>query len=233
MSDTVWLFLGLALAISFAGDRITYAIKGTPPGGLKPWAETIGRVLGGVIGSVPGVVLGNPYITGVGGLLGIEIGPAIFSFVFPAPKGNPAGRLKGPPTLMNFTGEELLSLLTSAEEATTKLGETYIYGVYDGLAAAAVVAKADLLFAMPEFVRGREVLNRKLKAIGCPKVIVFNGKIVYEQFMGRKCKYGLQDNTLCGAKVYVVPSTSRRCGRISYRQELRHFRSVFQLLQNS
>ena len=149
MSDTVWLFLGLALAISFAGDRITYAIKGTPPGGLKPWAETIGRVLGGVIGSVPGVFLGNPYITGVGGLLGIEIGPAIFSFVFPAPKKSPVDRIKSNPRLMNFTGEELLSMLTNGDETRTKLGESYIYGVYDGLATAAVAAKADLLFAMP------------------------------------------------------------------------------------
>jgi len=131
------------------GDRITYAINGRPGGGLKPWAKTIGRVVGGVLGSVPGAVFGNLYITGAGGLLGIEIGPVIFSFVFPAPKRGPVDRLKGPPTLMNFTGEELLSLLTSGEEARTKLGESYIYGVYDGLATAAVAAKADLLFAMP------------------------------------------------------------------------------------
>lgn len=82
-----------------------------------------------------------------------------------------------------------------------------------------------------EFVEGRDVLHRKLKTIDCPRVIAFNGKIVYEQFIGRKCEYGLQKDRLYGAKVYVLPSTSRRCGRISYRQKLRHFRRVFKLVQ--
>jgi TDG/mug DNA glycosylase family protein len=82
-----------------------------------------------------------------------------------------------------------------------------------------------------EFAEGRNVLNRKLKNIGGPRVIVFNGKIVYEQFMGRKCDYGLQKERLHGAIVYVLPSTSRRCARTSYRQKLSHFRQVFQLMQ--
>ena len=83
----------------------------------------------------------------------------------------------------------------------------------------------------PEFAEGRVVLKRKLEKIRCPRVIVFNGKIVYEQFTGRKCDYGLQENRLCGAKVYVLPSTSRRCARMSYGQKVRHFRRVFRLLQ--
>jgi TDG/mug DNA glycosylase family protein len=82
-----------------------------------------------------------------------------------------------------------------------------------------------------DFTEGRDVLNGKLKTVGSPRVIVFNGKIVYEQFMRRKCDYGLQKEQLCGAKVYVLPSTSRRCARTSYRQKLRHFRNVFQLAQ--
>jgi TDG/mug DNA glycosylase family protein len=82
-----------------------------------------------------------------------------------------------------------------------------------------------------EFTEGRDVLNRKLKAIGCPRVIVFNGKIVYEQFTKRKCDYGLQKDLLHGARVYVLPSTSTRCARTSYRQKLRHFRRVFKLVR--
>lgn len=82
-----------------------------------------------------------------------------------------------------------------------------------------------------EFAKGRDVLRRKLEAISCPRVIVFNGKIVYEQYTGRKCDYGLQKERLHGAVVYVLPSTSRRCARTSYRQKLRHFRKVFWLIQ--
>jgi double-stranded uracil-DNA glycosylase len=83
----------------------------------------------------------------------------------------------------------------------------------------------------PEFAQGRNVLHRKLKKINCPRVIVFNGKIVYERFMGRRCSYGLQEHLLYGAQVYVLPSTSRRCARTSYGEKLRHFRSVFQLVE--
>ena len=83
-----------------------------------------------------------------------------------------------------------------------------------------------------EFAKGRAILSRKLKTI-CPSVIAFNGKIVYEQFMRKRCSYGLQDHLLYGAQVYVMPSTSRRCARTSYRQKLQHFRNVSQLVEAS
>jgi double-stranded uracil-DNA glycosylase len=82
-----------------------------------------------------------------------------------------------------------------------------------------------------EFAAGRDVLRLKLSRISCPKVIVFNGKIVYERFMQKKCSYGLQDHLLYGAQVYVLPSTSRRCARTSYEEKLRHFQNVFQLIE--
>lgn len=82
-----------------------------------------------------------------------------------------------------------------------------------------------------EFANGRVVLDRKLTSISCPSVIAFNGKIVYEQYTGRRCDYGLQEERLYGAQVYVMPSTSRRCARTSYSQKLRHFRNVFQLIE--
>ena len=82
-----------------------------------------------------------------------------------------------------------------------------------------------------EFEQGRDVLKRKLEALSRPKVIVFNGKIVYEQFVKRRCDYGLQIERLYGALVYVLPSTSRRCGRISYKQKLEHFQQVRELLE--
>jgi TDG/mug DNA glycosylase family protein len=84
-----------------------------------------------------------------------------------------------------------------------------------------------------EFATGRDVLRLKLSGISCPKVIVFNGKIVYERFMQKKCNYGLQDHLLFGARVYVAPSTSRRCARISYLEKLQHFRRVFELIEQT
>jgi double-stranded uracil-DNA glycosylase len=82
-----------------------------------------------------------------------------------------------------------------------------------------------------EFAAGRKALHRKLRGIACPSVIVFNGKVVYEQFTGTRCEYGLQKERLYEAIVYVLPSTSRRCARASYKQKLRHFRGVHKLLQ--
>jgi len=81
-----------------------------------------------------------------------------------------------------------------------------------------------------EFAAGRKLLHRKLKRIG-PSVLVFNGKVVYEQFTGTRCQYGQQKERFYGASVYVLPSTSRRCARASYKQKLRHFRGVHKLLQ--
>jgi TDG/mug DNA glycosylase family protein len=81
-----------------------------------------------------------------------------------------------------------------------------------------------------EFAAGRKALHRKLKRIG-PSVVVFNGKVVYEQFIRTRCEYGLQKERLYGAQVYVLPSTSTRCARTSYQQKLGHFRDVHKLLQ--
>ena len=42
-----------------------------------------------------------------------------------------------------------------------------------------------------DFAEGRIVLSQKLEEFS-PHVVAFNGKIVYEQFSQRKCKFGLQ-----------------------------------------
>jgi hypothetical protein len=154
MNEIVSMFLGLALIISITGDQITYAIVGRPGGGIKPWAKTLGRILGGILGAAPGAFLGSVYITGAVGLLGIVIGPTFLSMAFPPRKteeiaDQTAGSPKNLPNLMNFSGNELLSLVASEEETRTKVGETYIYGVYDGLAVAALVANVEPYFTMP------------------------------------------------------------------------------------
>jgi double-stranded uracil-DNA glycosylase len=58
-----------------------------------------------------------------------------------------------------------------------------------------------------EFAEGRVLLAQKLEEMR-PRVVAFNGKMVYERFAGRTCKLGLQKDTLYGAQVFVLPSTS-------------------------
>jgi mismatch-specific thymine-DNA glycosylase len=58
-----------------------------------------------------------------------------------------------------------------------------------------------------EFAEGRVLLAQKLEDLR-PRVIAFNGKMVYEKFTGRPCKLGLQKEKLYDAQVFVLPSTS-------------------------
>lgn len=58
-----------------------------------------------------------------------------------------------------------------------------------------------------EFSEGRVLLAQKLEEHR-PRVVAFNGKLVYEKFAGRPCKLGLQTEKLYGAQVFVLPSTS-------------------------
>ena len=82
-----------------------------------------------------------------------------------------------------------------------------------------------------DFAEGRIVLSQKLGEF-TPRVVAFNGKIVYEQFAQRKCKYGLQKVNLYGAQVYVLPSTSGRNAR-GKGARLKHFRKLAKLVDRT
>lgn len=58
-----------------------------------------------------------------------------------------------------------------------------------------------------EYAEGRFVLSQKLEQF-MPRVVAFNGKLVYERFAQRTCKLGLQKEKIYGAHVFVLPSTS-------------------------
>lgn len=79
-----------------------------------------------------------------------------------------------------------------------------------------------------DFAEGRIVLSQKLEEF-TPHVVAFNGKIVYEQFAQRKCKFGLQKESLYGARVYVLPSTSGQNAQ-GEAEKLKHFRKLAQLV---
>lgn len=82
-----------------------------------------------------------------------------------------------------------------------------------------------------EFAEGRVLLAQKLEEMK-PRVIAFNGKMVYQKFAGRECKLGLQKETLYGAQVFVLPSTSGQNGSTERGVKMRYFKQLALLLKN-
>jgi len=80
-----------------------------------------------------------------------------------------------------------------------------------------------------EFAEGRIVLAQKLEEF-VPRVVAFNGKTVYEKYAQRACKLGLQKETLYGAKVFVLPSTSGLNAK-GNGVKMRYFRQLAELLR--
>jgi mismatch-specific thymine-DNA glycosylase len=82
-----------------------------------------------------------------------------------------------------------------------------------------------------EFAEGRVLLAQKLEELR-PRVIAFNGKMVYEKFAGRPCKLGQQKEKLYGAHVFVLPSTSGQNGGTSASVKMRYFKKLAALLKS-
>ena len=90
-------------------------------------------------------------------------------------------------------------------------------------------SKTDEELTREDFAEGRIVLSQKLEEFA-PRVVAFNGRLTYEQFAQRKCKYGLQKELLYGARVYVLPATPSMDSK-GRTEKLRHFRKLAQLLK--
>jgi mismatch-specific thymine-DNA glycosylase len=82
-----------------------------------------------------------------------------------------------------------------------------------------------------EFAEGRVLLAQKLEELR-PRVIAFNGKMVYEKFAGRPCKLGLQKEKLYGAHVFVLPSTSGQNAGTERGVKMRYFKKLAALLKS-
>jgi len=93
-------------------------------------------------------------------------------------------------------------LLTPEED---RLLLDYDIGVTDIVKGRATRGIGDLKDG--EYVDGFEVLKEKLRTYQ-PKVVCFNGKSGYVKALKKKCEYGLQDETLEGAVLFLAPSTS-------------------------
>lgn len=81
-----------------------------------------------------------------------------------------------------------------------------------------------------EFAEGRVLLAQKLEEFR-PHVVAFNGKMVYERFSGRTCKLGLQKETLYGARIFVLPSTSGQNAGSERGVKMRYFKKLAALLK--
>src|SRR5215472_3854328 len=77
-----------------------------------------------------------------------------------------------------------------------------------------------------------DLVKRPTKGIEefTPRVVAFNGKLTYEQFAQRRCKYGVQKESLYGARVYVLPSTSGANNKFKS-EKLLHFRKLAKLVE--
>ncbi len=82
-----------------------------------------------------------------------------------------------------------------------------------------------------EFAEGRVLLAQKLEEYR-PRVVAFNGKMVYEKFTGRPCKLGLQKERIYGAQVFVLPSTSGQNAGAGLAVKKRYFKKLAELLRN-
>jgi TDG/mug DNA glycosylase family protein len=73
-----------------------------------------------------------------------------------------------------------------------------------------------------ELRAGAQALRRKLLRYR-PRLVCFNGKRIYEVFAGHACGFGLQDERIGGAQVFVMPSTSARTASYQRSDKLKFF----------
>jgi TDG/mug DNA glycosylase family protein len=76
-----------------------------------------------------------------------------------------------------------------------------------------------------EFAEGRVLLAKKLEEFA-PKVVAFHGKMAFEKFAGKPCALGLQKQTLYGARVFVLPSSSAQNAGISLAVKRKYFKQL-------
>jgi TDG/mug DNA glycosylase family protein len=88
--------------------------------------------------------------------------------------------------------------------------------------------KSTDLLTRQDFAEGRIVLSQKLEEF-TPRVVAFNGKLTYEQFAQRRCRYGTQKGLIYGARVFVLPLIDGPNIR-ARNEKLHHFRKLAELV---
>ena len=83
-----------------------------------------------------------------------------------------------------------------------------------------------------ELAAGADPLREKLRRYR-PRVVCFNGKMIYEAFAGRRCQLGLQAERAESALAFVMPSTSARTAAYQRADKLRFFRSLKRIVDRT
>jgi TDG/mug DNA glycosylase family protein len=79
-----------------------------------------------------------------------------------------------------------------------------------------------------DFAGARERLLRLVETYG-PGVVAFVGKAAYEGVFRERAAHGLQERTLAGARLFVLPSTSPANAAVPWDERLRLFRELREL----
>jgi TDG/mug DNA glycosylase family protein len=82
-----------------------------------------------------------------------------------------------------------------------------------------------------DYRQGAPRLTAKLRKY-TPRVVAFNGKVVFENLHGRPAWLGWQRQPIEGARVFVLPSTSGRNGSLTRAGKLRYFRRLAKWVNN-
>ncbi len=85
--------------------------------------------------------------------------------------------------------------------------------------------------SLDELRAGAKALERKLLRFR-PRTVCFNGKRIYEVFAGHPCEFGLQSESIGGAPVFVMPSTSARAAAYQRGDKLRFFTELRDLVHS-
>lgn len=83
---------------------------------------------------------------------------------------------------------------------------------------------------LTELRAGAAVLREKL-LLYRPALVCFNGKRIYEVFAGHPAPFGLQDETLDGIPIFVMPSTSARTASYQRADKLKFFLELKKLVR--
>ena len=81
-----------------------------------------------------------------------------------------------------------------------------------------------------EYHEGLEVVVEKLTQYAV-STICFNGKTGYCKAVNRTCDYGLQDEKLCGASLFLAPSTSGAFPMLRS-EKLQYYRDLKSVVEN-
>jgi TDG/mug DNA glycosylase family protein len=84
--------------------------------------------------------------------------------------------------------------------------------------------------SLAELRAGAVGLRRKLERLR-PGIVCFNGKRIYEVFIGHPCALGLQPERVAGAHVFVMPSTSARAAAYQRADKLKFFVELRRLVR--